>query len=36
LWRQRQAIRRAARITPAVFRHLLHGHGISARRVAEL
>ena len=36
LWRQRRAIRAGARITPAVFRHLLRGHAISARRVAAL
>jgi GT2 family glycosyltransferase len=36
LWRQRRQIRSRARITPAVFRHLLRGHAISARRVAEL
>jgi len=36
LWRQRRQIRQRARITPAVFRHLLRCHGISARRVAEL
>jgi GT2 family glycosyltransferase len=36
LWRQRRAIRERARITPAVFRHLLRCHAISARRVAEL
>jgi GT2 family glycosyltransferase len=34
LWRQRRAIRAGARITPAVFRHLLRGHAISARRLA--
>jgi GT2 family glycosyltransferase len=36
LWRQRREIRERARITPAVFRHLLRCHGMSARRVAEL
>ena len=36
LWRQRRAIRSRARITPAIFRHLMRGHGMSARRVAEL
>jgi GT2 family glycosyltransferase len=36
LWRQRREIRRSARITPAVFRRLLRGHAISARKVAEL
>lgn len=34
LWRQRRAIRTGARITPAVFRHLLRCHAISARRLA--
>jgi GT2 family glycosyltransferase len=34
LWRQRRAIRAGARITPAVFRHLLRRHAISARRLA--
>ncbi len=34
LWRQRRAIRAGARITPAVFRHLLRGGAISARRLA--
>ncbi len=34
LWRQRRAIRAGARITPGVFRHLLRGHAISARRLA--
>jgi GT2 family glycosyltransferase len=34
LWRQRRAIRAGARITPAVFRHLLRGSAISARRLA--
>lgn len=36
LWRQRRKIRANARITPAVFRHLLRGHAITARKVAEL
>jgi hypothetical protein len=36
LWRQRREIRAHARITPAVFRHLLRSHGIGARRVAAL
>jgi len=36
LWRQRRAIRAGARITPAIFAHLLAGHSISARRVAAL
>ena len=36
LWRQRREIRARARITPAVFRHLMRSHGMSARRVAEL
>ncbi|HEY1342198.1 MAG TPA: glycosyltransferase family 2 protein [Bryobacteraceae bacterium] len=36
LWRQRREIRRRARITPRVFRHLLRGHAISARKVAAL
>jgi GT2 family glycosyltransferase len=36
LWRQRGRIRRGARITPAIFRHLLRGHSISARKVARL
>jgi len=36
LWRQRREIRSRARITPAVFRHLLRCHAISTRRVAEL
>ena len=36
LWRRRQEIRARARITPAVFRHLMRCHAISARRVAEL
>ena len=36
LWRQRREIRARARITPAVFRHLLRSHSISLRRMAEL
>jgi len=36
LWRQRREIRRRARITPAIFRHLLRAHSISARKVAAL
>jgi len=36
LWRQRRQIRERARITPAVFRHLMRCHEMSARRVAEL
>jgi GT2 family glycosyltransferase len=36
LWRQRRQIRAHARITPAVFRHLLICHSISARKVAAL
>src|SRR5450432_547196 len=36
LWRQRRQIRARARITPAVFRHLLRSHAISARRMASL
>lgn len=36
LRRQRREIRARARITPAVFRHLVRSHGISARKVAEL
>ena len=36
LWRQRRAIRAQARITPAVFRHLVRCHAISARKVAAL
>jgi len=34
LWRERQDIRRRARITPAIFRHLMRAHAISARKVA--
>jgi GT2 family glycosyltransferase len=36
LWQQRRQIRRTARITPAIFRHLLRCHSISARKVAAL
>jgi hypothetical protein len=36
LWRQRRRIRARARVTPAVFMHLMRGHAISARKVAEL
>jgi GT2 family glycosyltransferase len=36
LWRKRQAIRSAARITPAMFRSLLRVYAISAREVARL
>jgi GT2 family glycosyltransferase len=36
LWRQRRAIRGGARITPAIFRHLLRCHSISARKLAAL
>jgi GT2 family glycosyltransferase len=36
LWRSRRRIRATARITPAVFRHLVRGHSISSRRVAAL
>jgi GT2 family glycosyltransferase len=36
LFAQRRKIRGAARITPAIFRHLVRSNGISARRVAEL
>ena len=36
LWRQRRQIRARARITPAVFRHLIRCHSISARRMAAL
>jgi GT2 family glycosyltransferase len=36
LLRQRRQIRAAARITPAVFRHLLACHSISTRRLARL
>ena len=36
LWRERRRIRAQARITPAVFRHLVRGHAIGLRRVAAL
>jgi GT2 family glycosyltransferase len=36
LWRERRRIRAGARITPAVFRHLVRAHSIRARKVAEL
>ena len=36
LWRERRRIRACARVTPAVFRHLVRGHSISARRMAAL
>lgn len=36
LWRQRAGIRAGARITPAVFRRLVHSHSISLRRMASL
>jgi hypothetical protein len=36
LWRQRREIRARARITPAVFRHLLRVHSIGLRRIAAL
>lgn len=36
LWRERRRIRAGARITPAVFRHLLRTNSIRARRVAAL
>jgi GT2 family glycosyltransferase len=36
LWRQRREIRSRARITPAIFRHLVRSHSISARRLAGL
>jgi GT2 family glycosyltransferase len=36
LWRQRREIRARARITPAVFRHLIRCHSIGARRMAAL
>jgi len=36
LWRQRREVRSRARITPAIFRHLVRSHSISARRVAGL
>ncbi|HEV3333936.1 MAG TPA: glycosyltransferase family 2 protein [Bryobacteraceae bacterium] len=36
LWRDRREIRKGARVTPAVFRRLLHSHSISPRKVAAL
>jgi GT2 family glycosyltransferase len=36
LWRQRREIRARARITPRIFRHLVQGHSISLRKVAQL
>ena len=36
LWRRRAEIRARARITPAVFRHLMRCHSISLRRIAAL
>lgn len=36
LWRQRREIRARARITPAIFAHLMRSHSISARRLAGL
>jgi GT2 family glycosyltransferase len=36
LWRERRQIHAHRRITPAVFRHLLRCHSISARKVAAL
>jgi len=36
LLRQRREIRARARITPAIFRHLVACHSISARRLAQL
>jgi len=36
LWRERRAVRSRARITPAVFRHLVRAQSISARKVAAL
>ena len=36
LLRQRREIRAGARITPAIFRHLVACHSISARRLAQL
>ena len=34
LWRERRDIRRRARITPAIFRHLMRCHAISVQKVA--
>jgi len=36
LWRERREIRRRARITPKIFRHLVRAHSIGARKVAAL
>jgi GT2 family glycosyltransferase len=36
LCRERREIRRCARITPAIFRHLMSAHAITARKVAAL
>ena len=36
LWRQRREIRRHARITPAIFRHIVGTHSIGVRKVAAL
>lgn len=36
LWRQRQEIRRTARLSPRIYQRLLRAHSISARRIAEL
>jgi hypothetical protein len=36
LWRQRQQIRARAKITPAVFQHLMQSYSIRARRLAAL
>jgi GT2 family glycosyltransferase len=36
LWHQRRQVRASARITAAVFRHLLRSHSIGARRMAAL
>ena len=36
LWRERRRIRASARITPAIFRHLLRTNSIRARRIAAL
>ena len=35
LWRERRESAARARITPAIFRHLLRSHSISARKVAR-
>lgn len=36
LWRERRRIRAGARITPAVFRHLVRGQSIGSKKVAAL